>query len=508
MTRHSPALDWAPPGPGAWTHDPSHRLRPVCRLQQDVFWHGATEGFRSYFARIGAPVQEVAFAWVHGWEYQQVRIVGAPPPGARRPPPAPVLRLLTRVHPELRRRDRAARRMLDDRQWVPAVRAWFGGERDRWVHRLDTLQATDPATLGGPALRAHVGDALGTAVDGLRRHFDMGENMLAVALALEAATAAGLPLERALAGVRSTRPAGIESPLDRFARHAAEPGRWAWRLGPANDLAAPCLAEDGVVPDPAALVGAAGGAVDPTASHDLRAAVRDDELTDLAGLGWLSAEDQAGITASWATGLVRRAALAAGAALAAEGRLEDPSHAFSADAGELVALLGGDIAAPPAGELARRHHELLAAAAVDPPEALGPPAPPPPDPSMFPAGLGRITSALLLYLQVKFGGPQPCGVGDRPHTARAVVEPDPVDALSRIQDGDVLVTSMTTPAAMPALGVAGALVTSSGGPASHPAVAARELGIPAVVGLTDALTRIQDGDEVTVDPRTATVTVH
>ena len=46
-----------------------------------------------------------------------------------------------------------------------------------------------------------------------------------------------------------------------------------------------------------------------------------------------------------------------------------------------------------------------------------------------------------------------------------------------------------------------------GGANSHGAVVAREYGIPAVVGVPDATTRIATGDEVTVDGAAGTVTV-
>jgi phosphohistidine swiveling domain-containing protein len=38
-------------------------------------------------------------------------------------------------------------------------------------------------------------------------------------------------------------------------------------------------------------------------------------------------------------------------------------------------------------------------------------------------------------------------------------------------------------------------------------VVARELGIPAVIGVADALDRIRDGVMITVDPVAATVTI-
>jgi rifampicin phosphotransferase len=45
-----------------------------------------------------------------------------------------------------------------------------------------------------------------------------------------------------------------------------------------------------------------------------------------------------------------------------------------------------------------------------------------------------------------------------------------------------------------------------GGPNSHGAVVAREYGIPAVVGVADATTRLAAGRSVTVDSTAGTVT--
>ncbi|RKJ30527.1 hypothetical protein D7X33_41385, partial [Butyricicoccus sp. 1XD8-22] len=43
------------------------------------------------------------------------------------------------------------------------------------------------------------------------------------------------------------------------------------------------------------------------------------------------------------------------------------------------------------------------------------------------------------------------------------------------------------------------LITESGGPLSHGAVTAREVGIPAVMSVRNCLTIIKDGDIVVVD---------
>ena len=70
--------------------------------------------------------------------------------------------------------------------------------------------------------------------------------------------------------------------------------------------------------------------------------------------------------------------------------------------------------------------------------------------------------------------------------------------MSRVQQGDVLVTDMTDPNWEPVMKRAAAIVTNRGGRTCHAAIIARELGIPAVVGTGDATTRVPEGREVTV----------
>jgi pyruvate,water dikinase len=51
------------------------------------------------------------------------------------------------------------------------------------------------------------------------------------------------------------------------------------------------------------------------------------------------------------------------------------------------------------------------------------------------------------------------------------------------------------------------LVTDAGGTVSHPAVVAREFGIPAVVGTSNATERIKTGDRVRVNGSTGVVEI-
>ena len=70
--------------------------------------------------------------------------------------------------------------------------------------------------------------------------------------------------------------------------------------------------------------------------------------------------------------------------------------------------------------------------------------------------------------------------------------------MSRVKDGDVLVTDMTDPDWEPIMKRASAIVTNRGGRTCHAAIIARELGIPAVVGCGDATEKLNHGDKVTV----------
>ena len=70
--------------------------------------------------------------------------------------------------------------------------------------------------------------------------------------------------------------------------------------------------------------------------------------------------------------------------------------------------------------------------------------------------------------------------------------------MSRVKEGDVLVTDMTDPDWEPIMKRAAAIVTNRGGRTCHAAIIARELGIPAIVGCGNATELLNDGEDVTV----------
>lgn len=70
--------------------------------------------------------------------------------------------------------------------------------------------------------------------------------------------------------------------------------------------------------------------------------------------------------------------------------------------------------------------------------------------------------------------------------------------MDQLIDGEVLVTDMTDPDWEPVMKRASAIVTNRGGRTCHAAIIARELGVPAVVGTSDAAKVLKNGQAVTV----------
>jgi phosphohistidine swiveling domain-containing protein len=68
-----------------------------------------------------------------------------------------------------------------------------------------------------------------------------------------------------------------------------------------------------------------------------------------------------------------------------------------------------------------------------------------------------------------------------------------------MEDGDILVASMTRPEMVPAMKRAGAIVTDEGGLTCHAAIVSRELKIPCIIGTKIATKVLKDGDLVEVD---------
>ncbi|WP_214322992.1 PEP/pyruvate-binding domain-containing protein [Nonomuraea sediminis] len=99
------------------------------------------------------------------------------------------------------------------------------------------------------------------------------------------------------------------------------------------------------------------------------------------------------------------------------------------------------------------------------------------------------------------GAPGSRGVATGP--ARIVRGPGD---FARVHPGDILVCPFTDPAWTPLLRIAAGVITETGGVLSHAAIVAREHGIPAVLGIPNATSRLHDDSAITIDGATGTVT--
>ncbi len=80
-----------------------------------------------------------------------------------------------------------------------------------------------------------------------------------------------------------------------------------------------------------------------------------------------------------------------------------------------------------------------------------------------------------------------------------------LERLDQVKNGDIMVTTMTSPDFVPAMKRAAGIITDKGGQTSHAAIVSRELGVPAVVGTKDATKNLKSGDHVTLDGSNGTI---
>ncbi len=102
--------------------------------------------------------------------------------------------------------------------------------------------------------------------------------------------------------------------------------------------------------------------------------------------------------------------------------------------------------------------------------------------------------------EILAGSPASPGIG-----WGAVVVVGSKKEIGRVKQGNVLVTSMTTPDFVPAMKKVSAIVTDKGGLTSHAAIISRELGVPCVVGTEKATSVLKERSVVTVDGSTGKI---
>jgi phosphohistidine swiveling domain-containing protein len=201
---------------------------------------------------------------------------------------------------------------------------------------------------------------------------------------------------------------------------------------------------------------------------------------------------------------VRLVLLAVGRKLVEAGRLDASDDVLFLRYNELRALIGSPEALAAREIVATQRAEREAATRIQPRDWVGTVTP---DQLAFPYLVNwgyperfhREASTNVDVVSGIAGSP-----GSIDGTARVVRT---VDEFDEVRDGDILVCQMTNPAWVVLFTKIAGLVTDTGGTTSHPAVLAREFGIPAVVGTSVATSKIATGDRIRVDGSTGTVEI-
>jgi len=537
------ALQFEPPGPGSWHLDPVHFPRPVTRYWVEMHPEPFRRGTHEFMAFYGTPLDGMEMQYVNGFAYTSMR-------------PAP--------DEEIPQRFARAEEVWERKVWREQLREWDETFKPAAIKTHRELQSVDADALPDDALVEYLTRCREHHSQMIFQHMRFtGSAMLPVGdlLAHLGAWTSVTPSDT-LAMLRGAAPvsAGASGELERLITAIAndkaarvlldssgDPGKslaelraFGGDVGPAVsaylDLVG-CRLLDGFdiagryaleLPDVLlrSIRSAVDGAGNDTADVDARiAGIRSqvpdehrgefDELLGEARLMYRLRDERGVFSDIWASGIMRRAALAAGRRLEDKGRVHDAEHFVDAGFDEMCALVTGS-GGPSADELAQRLADRSSRTAKEAPESLGPPPPPMPDPSGLPPGVGRVMRAVGTALGELFGSSEAAheenllrglaasgGVYEGP--ARRVSGPIEFD---RILQGDVLVTESTTEAFNILLPLLGAIVTDAGGLLSHSAIVAREYGIPGVVGTRNATDLIPDGTRVRVDGDAGEVTVY
>ncbi|MEO1059892.1 MAG: PEP/pyruvate-binding domain-containing protein [Actinomycetota bacterium] len=189
-------------------------------------------------------------------------------------------------------------------------------------------------------------------------------------------------------------------------------------------------------------------------------------------------------------GALRRLNLEFGARLVEAGRLDDVEDVQFLSNAELVALVRGE--GPTADVVALRRRRL------DEAELDGP------LPRVFEGAPDTAEAAQIQGEHVEGWGASPGRYEGPARVVRSV-------SASSLRKGDVLVARATDASWAPLFLLAGAIVVEDGGPLSHAAIVARELGMPAVLNVPGIMDRIDaepDGVALRVDGTTGEVVIH
>ncbi len=548
-----------PPGPGAWDLDRSHFTGGATPLVQWLIADAMETAFRIEFANLGIPAETMNIRFVNGFMYSRLRPLIAPDKPVSKPPPAFVLKIATRLHPEFRRRTKAAAASLDAAGAATAevIADWHERLKPELIARNLEFGRVDLTELDDEQLAGHVDSLVAYVRDTYQEHFRLhGYDMTGIGFLLHATTGWGIPSSDvipALAGASPSTVAPLEamreirnevlaadiepeslddienaSPraAELLADYLEERGKVLYA---GYDLDSPTLGEAPHVLLATIMADTGERMVDDsvvaTQTEALRARVpaderdRFDQLVAEAREAMDLRDDNGPVTAEWPTGLLRLGLLEAGRRLFAAGAIDDAEHIFELSREELSPTIQQTSKAVGGAELAARAAERSMCKELDPPLVLGDAEPPPPLDAL-PGPLATVTELVQTVIsELGFGGHDTdatqdpnaplsgVGIGQETISGVACVAESADEAFDKLRDDELLVTRTTSPAYNMVLGMVSGLVTAEGGPMCHAAVLSRELAIPAVIGARGVMDRVSHGDTIEIDPTAGTVKI-
>jgi pyruvate,water dikinase len=553
------SIPFQPPSPGSWELERTHMTRPMSRFGIAIFPPAMMRGFRQSSQHYGVLLDYLEVAVINGFLYACPRPVGAPK-SDKGPPPPWLFKLLTKVHPEIRRRVRRADEVFKNRVWRQDLKWWDEEIKPGMIEEARAIATTEITRSSMPEFVAHLRRAVAFMSRAVEMHhrFNCTVMVPQADYLVHAVEWTGLSPSDVLETLQGLSPisAGAVDELNRLTdAMSADPTAKSLLVSdaPASDILEELQRRPGPVgaafreyldlvglrilggydlgtpharDNPALLVriiraalgegprsGRAEAALEATNAVRARvpAAHRDefDALLQEARLTYRVRDERNFYGDALAAGLLRRAVLEGGRRLCDKGRMIAPEHAVDTTEVELVNLLEGR-EGPSASELAERVRYRVETPIESAPPRLGPPPSPPPAMDFLPPSAARLQRGVELMLVQMFGvheaRPQgktlrgfPASAGAYEGSARVVRDPS---ELASVKAGEILVTPATSPTFNVVLPLLGALVTERGGALSHAAIVAREYGLPAVVGCRGALETIQTGMRLRVDGRT------
>src|SRR5262245_42305724 len=403
MTRTSKEteLRFEAPGPGSWEQDPVHWPRPLTRYYQETHPPAFKKGTNDFARFYGLLIDGIQSGFVNGIGYNQV-------------PPAP--------DAEVPERFQRAEEVFPQKLWREQLRDWDEKPKPSAIATHRELQAVDPDALSDAELVAYLTRCRDhhSAMIAQHMRFTAGALLPTGDFLAHVGDWTGLPPSELLSLMRGSAevssggsdemerlkrafakdPAAREvlasdgDPVEVLARLRALSGDAGAAVSGYLDLVGNRLIDGFDIAEPSALelpdallramrIAASGEA--PASDVDARTAdirakvpaahrAEFDELLGEARLTYRLRDERGVYSDIWASGLMRRAALAAGRRATSRGRIAAPQQMLDASLDEMCALVAGT-GGPTADELARRAEYRATYTSKEVPPFLGPPKP-------------------------------------------------------------------------------------------------------------------------------------